>query len=172
MERLRERYKKAMDHTRFLLSIERGGRPSTFNHYFGDTLQKKRAERVYEPLLQKAERLSGFHGHYVEVGEVKRRLVSKKNAEQVCEDILDTLSSYYKLARKRFVDVLCQQVISHFLLDGAESPISVFSPEFVMGLDSDQLEMIAGEDEESKEQRQTLERETQSLEAALKVLRA
>ncbi|KAM4065488.1 dynamin family protein [Hirsutella rhossiliensis] len=171
VEKLRERYKKAMDHTRFLLSIERGGRPSTFNHYFGNPLQSKRAERLYQPLLQKVEKHSGFSGHYVEVSELKRHLICKKNADQVCEDILDTLASYYKLARKRFVDVLCQQVVSHFLLDGAESPIAVFSPEFVMGLDSDQLEMIAGEDEESKEQRQTLERETQSLEATLKVLR-
>ncbi|EQK99140.1 interferon-induced GTP-binding protein Mx2 [Ophiocordyceps sinensis CO18] len=170
IEELCEKYRKAMDHTRFLLAIERGGRPSTFNHYFADTLQNKRAERLYKPLLQKATHVLGSKCQYVEVGEIRRRTVSKKNSEQVCEDILDTLTSYYKLARKRFVDVLCQHVISHYLLEGAESPTRLFSPEFVMGLDADQLESIAGEDEESKEQRQVLQRDVKNLEAALKVL--
>lgn len=41
-----------------------------------------------------------------------------------------------------------------------------------MNLDTEQLEHIAGEDTESKYQRQVLKREMRSLEAALKVLRA
>lgn len=170
VEKLCERYRVAMDHTRFLLAIERNGKSSTFNHYFGDTLRSKRARRLYDSLLKKAVNLSGFQGRYIEVGEVKRRMVGQKNSEQVCQDILDTLSSYYNLARKRFVDVLCQQSIGYFLLEGAKSPMKLFDPEFVMGLDADQLEMIAAEDEESREQRQVLEREVRSLEAALKVL--
>jgi hypothetical protein len=80
--------------------------------------------------------------------------------------------SYYKVSRKRFVDVICQQVVSHFLLEGNENPLQIFGPDLVMSLDSEQLELIAGEDEESKRQRQVLGRHIESLEAALKVLRA
>lgn len=106
------------------------------------------------------------------VQDINRCAVDKSNSEQVCEDILDTLTSYYKVSRKRFVDVVCQQVISYYLLDGQGSPLKIFSPDLVMGLDLEQLELIAGEDEESKQQRQVLEREIESLEGALKVLRS
>ncbi|KAF2184903.1 hypothetical protein K469DRAFT_688492 [Zopfia rhizophila CBS 207.26] len=85
-------------------------------------------------------------------------VVNKDNTQQVREDILDILASYYK-------------VISHFLLEGDESPLKIFRPELVMGLDDEQLETIAGEDEETKRQRSVLESEIKSLEAAMKVLR-
>jgi hypothetical protein len=98
-------------------------------------------------------------------------VVNKDNAQQVREDILDILTSYYKVSRKRFVDVICRQVISHFLLEGDGSPLKIFSPELFLGLDDDQLEMIAGEDVETKHQRSMLESEIKNLEAAMKVLR-
>ncbi|KJZ68698.1 hypothetical protein HIM_11912 [Hirsutella minnesotensis 3608] len=172
VDKLGETYSRAMKHTRFLLDIERGGKPSTFNHYFNSALQQKRAERLSRPLKNKAVCFNGYKGSYVSVDDIDKCVINKNNGQQVCEDILDTLVSYYKVSRKRFVDVICQQVISHFLLEGQESPLKVFSPDLVMSLDSDQLETIAGEDEESKHQRISLEREIQSLEAALKVLRA
>ena len=40
-EQLLERYKKAIDHTRFVLSVERSGTPLTMNHYFTDNLEKR-----------------------------------------------------------------------------------------------------------------------------------
>lgn len=172
VEELSKRYRAAMNHTHFLLTIERGGKPSTMNHYFNANLQKKRAERLARPLKRKAVAIHGYKGDYVPVEAIDKCTVDKDNTQQVCEDILDTLVSYYKVARKRFVDVICQQVVSYFLLDGEASPLKAFGPDLVMGLDPEQLEMIAGEDDESKQQRQTLEREIRSLEAALKVLRA
>ncbi|PHH83192.1 hypothetical protein CDD83_3039 [Cordyceps sp. RAO-2017] len=167
-----ERYRKAMDQTRFLLRIERGGVPSTFNPHFSKSLQEKRTERTYKPLTQDAVELKvkDYQQPYIPVNAVKSRVANKNHGEDVCEHILDTLTSYYEVARQRFVDVMCQQVISYYLFEGDESPIRLFTPDFVMGLDVDQLEMIAGEDDDSKEQRQTLEREVNSLEAALKVL--
>lgn len=170
VDKLSDAYRKAMDHTRFLLSIERGGKPSTYNHYFNATLQRKRAERLSKPLTDHAVVFEGY-GSCVPVKDIDKCVMDKNNGQQVCEDILDTLVSYYKVSRKRFVDVVCQQVISHFLLEAQESPLKIFGPDLVMSLDFDQLEMIAGEDGESKQQRQTLERRIQSLEAALKVLR-
>lgn len=88
------------------------------------------------------------------------------------EDIHDVLASYYKVSRKRFVDVICRQVVGHFLLEGDRCPVNILSSELVMGLDSEQLEAIAGEALETKKQRAVLEIEVENLEAALKVLRS
>lgn len=168
-EKVCNAYRKAMDHTRFLLKIERGSRPITFNHYFNANLQKKRVERLYKPLKEKAVVSNAFEAKHVSLNDINECIKNKDNSQQVCDDILDTLESYYKVARKRFVDVMCQQVVAYYLLDGEESPLHIFCPELIMGLDSEELKKIAGEDEESKQQRQSLEREVQSLEAALKV---
>ncbi|PNY26227.1 Interferon-induced GTP-binding protein Mx1 [Tolypocladium capitatum] len=176
VDQLRGLYRKAMNHARFLLSIERGQRPSTFNHYFNDILQKKRGERLARSLENKAIRLADYGikkgGCYVSVENLRSSAVNKGNDQQVCEDILDIFESYYKVAQKRFVDIIYQQVISHFLLDGDDSPVKAFAPDMIMRLSDEQLELIAGEDQESKQQRMTLQRESVSLRAALKVLRA
>ncbi|KND89637.1 Interferon-induced GTP-binding protein Mx1 [Tolypocladium ophioglossoides CBS 100239] len=173
---LRVLYRKAMDHARFLLSIERGGRPSTFNHYFNDILQKKRGERLARSLENKSIDLADHYrersGRYVSLEILRSSAMNKDNEKQVCEDILDIFESYYKVAQKRFVDIVYQQVISHFLLDGDESPVKAFGPDMVMRLNDEQLELIAGEDEEFKKRRMTLQQERVSLSAALKVVRA
>jgi len=98
-------------------------------------------------------------------------VVDRENAQQVREDMLDVLTSYYKVSRKRFVDNICTQVVGHFLLDGEASPLRVFSSELVMGMDGGLLEMVAGEEAETRVKRGALEAEVKNLEAAVKVLR-
>ncbi|KAF2189274.1 hypothetical protein K469DRAFT_737160 [Zopfia rhizophila CBS 207.26] len=173
VDELRKAYVRAMEQARFLLRIEREGRPSTYNHYFNSEVQKKRQDRMTAAIADKT------NTHYtaddgpidvVPATRLRTFVVNKDNTQQVREDILDILASYYKVSRKCFVDVICKQVISHFLLEGDESP-QIFRPELVMGLDDEQLETIAGEDEETKRQRSMLESEIKSLEAAMKVLR-
>ncbi|KAL4763653.1 uncharacterized protein BDW70DRAFT_148432 [Aspergillus foveolatus] len=92
--------------------------------------------------------------------------------QQVCEDILDNLMSYYKVARKRFVDIVCQQMIHYFLLETDDGPLQIFSPNLVMSLGTEELEMVAGEDAESKRRRDILKREIENLEAAVSILRS
>lgn len=41
LDPLTDRYKKSIDHTRFLLTVERSGTPMTMNHYFADNLEKR-----------------------------------------------------------------------------------------------------------------------------------
>lgn len=41
LDQLTERYKKSIDHTKFLLTVERSGTPMTMNHYFADNLEKR-----------------------------------------------------------------------------------------------------------------------------------
>ncbi|KAI0394840.1 interferon-induced GTP-binding protein Mx2 [Xylariaceae sp. FL0594] len=171
IERLRVSYRRAMDHARFLLNIERKGRPTTFNHYFNANVQKKRIDRVVKSLEGLSSEFDS-ENRYILLRDLKEAAEDKDNIKQVCEDIADTLSSYYKVSRKRFVDSICQQVINHFLLDDEQSPVKILCSDFVMGLNDEQLEAVAGEDAATKEQRQVLQREAESLEAALKVLRS
>ena len=41
LDHLIERYRKSIDHTKFLLTVERSGTPMTMNHYFADNLEKR-----------------------------------------------------------------------------------------------------------------------------------
>ncbi|KAL4745863.1 Dynamin central region-domain-containing protein [Aspergillus foveolatus] len=132
---------------------------------------KKRSERMCKSLETLAVSFTDGEG-YVPVKALRQRFTTDKdNRQQVCEDILDTLMSYYKVARKRFVDIVCQQVIHHFLLETDDGPLRIFSPDLVMSLSTEQLEMVAGEDAESKRRRNMLKQEIDSLEAALRILR-
>ncbi|KXJ94873.1 interferon-induced GTP-binding protein Mx2 [Microdochium bolleyi] len=174
IDKLRSAYRRAMDHARFLLTVERGGRPTTFNHYFNTTLQKKRAERLAAGIEEIEPVDAPFpkgSTKYFTVESVKNHFVPKDNSEQVCTDIVDTLDSSYKVARKRFVDTICQQAINHYLLDREDSPLKILCPELVMGLTAKQLDQIAGEDSSSRRQRDILTRQRDGLQAAKKVLR-
>jgi hypothetical protein len=173
LDEVSKAYKNAMSHAHFLLHIEREEKPSTYNHYFNSEIQKNRLRRRNTAL----DRLPKAKGdeekeEWVLTTDLYSMVEDKDNIQHVCEDILNVLSSYYKVSRKRFVDVVCRQVIGHFLLEGEGSPLKVFSLELVMGLGVEELEMIAGEDAGTKDRRAMLESEIKGLEAVMKLLRA
>lgn len=91
------------------------------------------------------------------------------NLKHAVDDLHDILHSYYKVARKRFVDNICMQAVDHFLITGHDAPIKVFSPRFVSELTNEQLEAIAGEDLVSKRKREDLKRKINNLEAGKKI---
>lgn len=64
--------------------------------------------------------------------DIEKCAANKSNGEHICEDLLDSLAAYYKVSRKRFVDVLGQQVVSHLLLNSEGSALQIFGPEMVM----------------------------------------
>jgi hypothetical protein len=167
LEELKEAYCRAKSQAEFLLDIELNSRPSTYNHYFNDNLQKDRIERVKQGSQKDVLGSWGTGGH----APLTPVVTNKSNAEHVKEDIHDILKSYYKVSRKRFVDVVCRQVIEHFLLDGHCSPLKVLTPELITTMTDEQLDMIAGEDAATRRERKHIESEIQLLEAAMKVLR-
>ena len=169
MHRLRDKYSQVMEKTCSFLVIERDQIPFTLNHYFNANFQHKRNERTAESLKENAVTMYGQE--YVPLNAIKHHSANKGNKQQVCEDILDAFGSYYKVSRKRFVDNICKQIIFDRLLDDG-GPLQIPKPDLVMGLDQEQLEEIAGEGEEAKQQRCTLESESKSLEEALKVLKS
>ncbi|KAI0132578.1 interferon-induced GTP-binding protein Mx1 [Xylariales sp. AK1849] len=170
LEALRKAYSRAMDHTRFLLTIERQGRPYTLNHYFNDNLQKARSDRLSAALEQLGQR-TGEEGIHLSQKQLYNISISMANSDHVREDIHDVLKSYYKVSRKRFVDVVFQQAVDHFLLIGGESPLYIFTSGLVLGLNDEQLEMIAGESASVKAQRVKLDRDIANFGEAWKVLK-
>ncbi|KAH6855790.1 hypothetical protein B0I37DRAFT_442572 [Chaetomium sp. MPI-CAGE-AT-0009] len=103
--------------------------------------------------------------------KIPRFPADKSNADQTKEDVHNILESYYKVSRKKFVDSICQQAIDHFLLDGNGSPLKVLNPELVSKMTDTQLDMIAGEDGNTKRERERLGFEIQGLGAATDVMR-
>ncbi|CAI7633127.1 unnamed protein product [Penicillium crustosum] len=95
---------------------------------------------------------------------------SERDCYQTVEDIHDILKSYYKVARKRFVDNVCMQAADFYLVTGPEAPMNIFSPAWVYCLSPDQLEHIAGEELSIRRRRHRLQKETQDLEAGRKIL--
>lgn len=171
-DELLERYEKAMSHTRFILDVERKGTPLTTNHYFNDNLQKARVERLKSALKDQAVTVKFSNEHRVMVKmDAIVSSVPMGNLEHTVEDIHAILKSYYKVARKRFVDVVCMQAADHFLVTGSESPLRLLTPSFVHRLSSDSLNLIAGEDVVSKRTRNALIHEIKCLKAGKKLLK-
>lgn len=175
------RYKMAMEQAMFLVSVERDKRPYTLNHYFNDNLQIARGNRIAKMLKSKArkETTVGSHGMamisdnlIVDLESVKNATTSKSNVKHVKEEIHDILFSYYRVARKRFVDNVYHQAIDHYLLTGPLSPLVVFSQEWVIKLEAEQLETIASESFTTKERRATLTTTINDLMIAMRILRS
>ena len=172
LDDLRTAYTNAMNHARFLLEAERDNMLITLNHYFADNLEKARGARRVRELGS----IPTIYAHpsnnepYVPLEALKTFTLHKSNVEQVREEIHDTLQSYYKVARKRFVDSIYQQSINMFLL-GKRSPLRILCPKKITELSEAQLELIAGEDSLTRETRQRLQVEIKQLNAAMRILK-
>jgi Dynamin GTPase effector domain len=92
------------------------------------------------------------------------------NIEHTVQDMHDILKSYYKVAWKLVVDVICMQAVGHHLISGPATPVKLFSPAFVGAMTSEQLEEIAGEDASQKRRRKQLEKEIDGLEKGKNIL--
>ncbi|KAH6632587.1 hypothetical protein F5144DRAFT_593312 [Chaetomium tenue] len=170
LEKLQTAYIRAKNHAQFLLGIEVNGRPRTYNHHFSDDVLKSKAERLTQVFVEYSDH-RGEDDYGIFNSTIGQMVEDKSIADQTKEDVHDILESYYKVSRKRVVDTICQQAIDHFLLDGSDSPLKVPNPELISKMSDTQLDMIAGEDINTKRERERLGSEIQGLEAAMKVTR-
>lgn len=92
------------------------------------------------------------------------------NDDHAIQDLHDILQSYYKVARKRFVDCLRMQAADYHLTAGPRTPLKLFSPSFVAEMTPAQLEDVAGEDLTLKRRRIQLEKEPKILEDGKRTL--
>ncbi|KAE8147665.1 vacuolar sorting protein VPS1, dynamin [Aspergillus avenaceus] len=162
MDDLLEKYRCALNHVDFLLHVERNGTPKTLNHYFNDNLQKCRQQRLTALLKKK-----GVENLSVTDIIMQDHMSNDEYTVQVIHDILE---SYYKVARKRFVDNVCVQAADYFLVTGPETPMKLFSPAFVNRLSPEKLAEIAGEEASVRRRRANLRKEIRELEEGRKML--
>lgn len=177
LEKMRDAYKSATDHAIHLLEIERDGVPITYNQNFNKSLQRARKARLEKSVDSLT--VQDGKGYTVDTSNplvpVKQFLkLSKTKADTTynCEDIHDILKSYYEVARSRFVDVVCQQVVSHDLLHGPQSPLRIFTQDLIHRMKAEELEMVAGEGAANKTKRERLNSDIKSLTEAMRLLRA
>ena len=155
----------AKDDLSRILNDERTGPLMTNNHYFADNLAAARAERVVVQL----KKMGYQDGQQYEMRfESLTRVAHLSNEASAVHDIHDTLSAYYKVALKRFIDNVVIQVVERNLL-GPGGPLTIFSPDWVGGLKSDELAAIAGEDYITSNNRTELSAQLVRLEQARKI---
>lgn len=164
-------YDKAIAHAKLLLQIEEHGNMRTLNHYFAATLKNLRFERVQKRL----ENSPSWHTQDKKK-ETLLRLndvlnVHMSNEDQAVEDLHDILQSYYKLARKQFVDAVSKGAVDYHLLTVDDGPLRICSPQIVGNLSDKELGEIAGESAESAVERAHIMRELKSLEAGQEALK-
>ena len=109
------------------------------------------------------------HGSVIRLSDA-RRTHPMSNTDHIIQDIHDILHSYYKVARKRYVDNVVTQATTYFLIAGPETPLTLFSPTFVSSLTHEELEHVAGEAPRTRRERARLKRDIASLTEAKGVL--
>jgi hypothetical protein len=163
-------YGKALQQVSFLVDIERHGNLMTMNHYFAENVRKAREAR----LKLQFEALNSWDtgdGQREPLLRLKDILgVVMSNDDHTIQDLHNTLKSYYKVARKRFVDAVCLQAVDHFLVSGKTSPLWIFSPHFIGNMSDAELHQIAGDEDETLKRRNMLETELASLKAGEKIM--
>jgi hypothetical protein len=180
LEDLTQCYRRAMDHAKFLLHVELDGKAVTCNPEFERLLTNARSERVkgvLKPLMKtlgnqntESSNAKDINRDYIRLDHIAAYTDGTTNVGTVCGQIHDVLESYYTVARSRFVDNICSQVVDHFLLSGNQSPLRVFSPGHVLSMKVEKLDMIAGEDAVSRSRRETLTRTISKLKEAKGIL--
>ncbi|KAG8421726.1 hypothetical protein J3458_003576 [Metarhizium acridum] len=167
---LLDRYQAGMEQAMLLVSLERDKKPYTLNSAFNTELDGSRSQRVLNPLKRKAS-IFNNDVKYVNLEEIKTVVTKKSNLQNAHEDIHDILQSYYKVARERFVDNVYRHAVDHCLLTGPMSPLLLFTEKWVLSLDEEKLNCIAGESRSVREKREQLRKKVQDLQSALKILR-
>lgn len=161
-------YKSAITHVEFLVKVETTGKLMTLNHYYADNIRKAQRERMRQRLARVPSWAPGDEAPLVRVDDTIN--VYTSNEDHAIEIIHDSLKSYYKVARKRFVDAVINQAMGHFLLSSPVSPLWRFSPEFVSTLKDEELKDLITEPAVKQEKRKTLRAEISRLERGLSVL--
>lgn len=168
-----ERYKMAMSQANLLVEVEQRKRPYTLNRQFSEIMSKARGSRVTEILRPKARKYAKEFGeaqYLVNLDDIAKVADGKRNVEHLQEWIHDILHAYYGLAANRFIDNVFQLAVDYHLLQGPCSPLKVLSQDWVINLEPEQLDQIAGETNSAKKRRTKLVKKIAELSEALRIL--
>lgn len=157
----------ARDQLMGLLNDERGGILQTVNHYFAETLEKIRQERVIARL--QALGIQDGKDYAVDLGKLTSG-IHLSNEDQAVIDIHDVLKAYYKVAIKRFGDYVVVSVAERLM--GDQGAVKFFSSEYVGGLSDLQLAEMAAESYTTSTTRVELEHRCERYREALRVAKS
>ena len=152
-----------------LIADERGT-VSTLNHYYAETLEKLRKDRV----MARLQKMGVGDGEATPI-KMKEILsaTTLSNEDQAVNDIHDILKSYYKVACKRFVDNGPNTNVERELIRSQKGLLRYFGPEHVGAMSDDELAFVAAETYSTSTSRadntQKAERFRQALEMAKKL---
>lgn len=169
------RYRVSMRMAIHLTHVETTLNPYTLSHYYSGEVQKARLDRLSKRLREICREPSGKSWSSnvvtIDLAALGQTKLDESNVDHVKNEIHDTLRAYYKVAKKRFLDNLYLQAVDYSLLNGDKSPLKVFSQEWVVGLNAEQLAMLVGDSARTKAQRMRLQTRSVDLEKAIKVLK-
>ena len=127
LEELIRRYKKIMEHVKFVVRTEREGTLLTLNNNFNKNLEKARIERLMTNVRGHAATVydaGGSHPQSAVYMDKISRSVPMGNLDHTVGDIHNILKAYYEVARERFVDTICIQGLDYHLLSGSDTPVT------------------------------------------------
>lgn len=90
LDKLQASYRQGMDHARFLLDIEREGKPTTYHPYFDTELRKAQKARFEKSL----DEMEAYTSNVLEAIKAGGPSLIKANTTQIHELLHDTLKSY------------------------------------------------------------------------------
>ncbi|KAM3515076.1 hypothetical protein MY11210_001314 [Beauveria gryllotalpidicola] len=170
------KYAASLQQAIFLVNVEREAHPYTLNNIFRSKLAELQSLKMEDKLIGKKKKVTTWSTgdvteEVVPMDDILATLRDKDGGKYVAEDIHNVLKSYYEVARDRFIDTVYLQVVTHYLVSGGESPLRLFSERWVLDLDPEKLDAIAGESSQKREQREMLAKRIQDLTDAVAILR-
>ncbi|KAI0440050.1 interferon-induced GTP-binding protein Mx [Xylaria telfairii] len=178
---LKDRHRAAFDELDRVIEDNRCF-PITYNHYYTDTIFKRRQDRQKVSLTRAVEastehrRLPDCTSNHTSASiDINKVIASfSENADPdmenfSCEDALDCLFAIYKEQQKTFIANITTQVIERHIIRGLED---IFSPLVVNAMSNVEVEAIASEPLPVKSQREFLNDRIKKLEDGRETFRA
>ncbi|TVY73303.1 Interferon-induced GTP-binding protein MxA [Lachnellula suecica] len=156
--------------------------PINYNHYYTDTIAKRRQDRSKAALTKAIEGATSsdttYNGRDTNTTtSVNIQLAIASYSSSVdpnmdnfsCEEALDCLLAIYKVSQKTFVANVTMQVVERHIVRGLEK---IFDTVFVSGLDLEQAFALASEPSSSMSLRARLEDQIRKLEEGQEIFRS
>lgn len=171
-DEVRSRYKASLETAAYLSRIERSLSPYTLNQLFSAEVVKSRSVRLCDRLqdIGSEKHRGDSKTLAININALHNLAEHEANTSHAKHEIHDALKAYYKIAAKRFQDNLYMQAVSHGLINGDETPLRVFSQDWVIRLGPEELDRLVGDSETTKAQRRNLEARKEGLQRAVAIL--
>lgn len=173
--KMQERFEKASGELKSLL-IDINRHAITYNHYYAENIQRARQARLEERYIAAISSIADWDPDVngtitLDPAELLKALTSPNQANMddfACEEVLDGMSAFYKVATKVFVDNVTIQVVERQVVSNLWE---IFSPSSVVSMTAEMISSIAEESVEDRQLRKRLEVKLKSLQMGMEVCR-